>query len=183
MREPMVIGVVASSAGGVEHLRTGLVEPLVQRGYTVAVTLTPTAARWLGHIGETGELATVTGLPVRSEPRLPGAPREHPKVDAFAVVPATANTVAKLALGIADNQALTVLCESIANTPMLVFPRVNAAHARQPSWQSHLELLRGAGVQLVYGEDVWPLHEPRTSGDARPLPWDAILLATEQLLR
>lgn len=176
-----VVGVVASSAGGVEDLRTGLVEPLLLRGHKVAVTLTPTAARWLDHIGETSKLVAATGLPVRSEPRLPGDPQQHPKIGAFAVVPATANTVAKLALGIADNQALTVLCESIGTTPMLVFPRVNAAHARQPAWQSHLELLRGAGVQLVYGEDVWPLREPRTSGDARQLPWDTILLAVEQL--
>jgi len=180
--EPSVIGVVASSAGGVEDLRTGLVEPLLERGHRVAVTLTPTAARWLDHIGETSKLATITGMPVRSEPRLPDVPRPHPKIDAFAVVPATANTVAKLALGIADNQALTVLCESAATTPMLVFPRVNAAHARQPAWRSHLDLLRGAGVQLVYGEDVWPLREPRTSGDARPLPWSDLLLAVEQLL-
>jgi phosphopantothenoylcysteine synthetase/decarboxylase len=182
MSGPSVIGVVASSAGGVEHLRTGLVEPLMERGHRVAVTLTPTAARWLDHIGEISKLETVTGLPVRSEPRLPGAPRPHPEIDAFAVVPATANTVAKLALGIGDNQALTVLCESVATTPMFVFPRINAAYARQPSWQSHLELLRAAGVQLMYGEDVWPLREPRAE-DGRPLPWRAILLAVEQLVR
>jgi len=181
--EPRVIGVVASSAGGVENLRTGLVEPLLERGYRVAVTLTPTAARWLDHLGETSKIAEVTGLPVRSESRLPDAPRQHPQIDAFAVAPATANTVAKLALGIADNQALTVLCESIATTPMLIFPRVNAAHARQPSWPSHLELLQGAGVQLVYGNAVWPLREPRSSGDDRELPWAAVLLGVEQLLR
>ena len=46
------IGVVAASAGGVETLRTGLVEPLVDEGHQVAVTLTPTAAEWLDHLGE-----------------------------------------------------------------------------------------------------------------------------------
>jgi phosphopantothenoylcysteine synthetase/decarboxylase len=119
---------------------------------------------------------------VRSEPRLSGTPRPHPKIDAFAVVPATANTVAKLALGIGENQALTVLCDSIGTTPMFAFPRMNAAHARQRSWQSDLALLRAAGVQLMYGEDVWPLREPRAE-DGRPLPWKAILLAVEQLVR
>jgi hypothetical protein len=62
-----VIGIVASGAGGVEQLRVGLVEPLVPLGHTVAVTLTPTAARWLEHIGEIGKLEAVTGLPVRAE--------------------------------------------------------------------------------------------------------------------
>jgi hypothetical protein len=47
----------------------------------------------------------------------------------------TANSVAKLALGIADNQALTVLCECVATVPMIIFPRINAAHARQPAWK------------------------------------------------
>jgi phosphopantothenoylcysteine synthetase/decarboxylase len=135
-----VIGVVASSAGGLDELRTGLVEPLVGKGHRVAVTLTPTAARWLDQIGEISRLEAISGLPVRWESRLPGSPRPHPQVDLFAVVPATANTVAKLALGIGDNQALAMLCESIATTPMLVFPRVNAAHARQPSWQSGADL-------------------------------------------
>jgi phosphopantothenoylcysteine synthetase/decarboxylase len=175
-----VIGIVASAAGGVEHLRAGLVEPLVAFGHTVPVTLTPTAARWLEHLSEIGKLEAVTGLPVRAEGRLPGEPRPHPKADAYVVVPASANTVAKLALGIGDNQALSVLCESVGSVPMLVFPRVNAAHARHPSWQSHIDVLRGAGVRLLYGEDVWPLREPREE-DGRPIPWEAILSAIEQL--
>jgi flavoprotein len=52
--------------------------------------------------------------------------------------PLTANSVAKLALGIADNQSLTVLCECVATVPMIVFPRINAAHARQPAWSDYL---------------------------------------------
>lgn len=183
MADSPVVGLVASSAGGLEDLRTALVEPLLANGYRVAVTLTPTAARWLDHLGETERLASQTGLPVRSEARLPGEPRAHPKADVYAVAPATANTVAKLALGIADNHALTILCEAIATTPMLVFPRVNAGHARQPSWSSHLELLQKAGVRLVYGDDVWPLREPRAAGESRPLPWAAIISGIEQLLR
>ena len=68
----------------------------------------------------------------------------------------TANSIAKLALGIADNQALTVLCECVATVPMIIFPRVNAAHARQPAWNDHLDRLRSVGVELIYGEHVWP---------------------------
>lgn len=170
---------VASGAGGVLQLRERLVEPLVAKGYQVAVTLTPTAARWMAHGNEIERLEVVTGLPVRSEPRLPGDPRPHPEIDLYVVVPASANTVAKLALGIGDNQALATLCENVATTPMVVFPRVNAAHARQPAWESHLELLRRAGVKLLYGDDIWPLHEPRTAEDSRPLPWAKILQEVE----
>ncbi len=168
------IGLFASAAGGLEHLRAQLVEPLVAAGHTVAVTLTPTAATWMDHLGEIPLLEAVTGLPVRSAPRLPGEPRPHPRAVLHAVVPASANTVAKLALGIGDNQALSTLCESLASVPTVVFPRVNAAHARHPARESHLANLRRAGVQLLYGDHIWPLAEPRSAADGRSLPWAAI---------
>lgn len=173
-----VLGVVGCAADGLESIRERLVEPALRDGWRVAVTLTPTAAEWLRAAGEFDALAGVTGLPVRDGPRLPAQERPHPPVDCYAVVPATANTVAKLALGIGDNQAVTQVCEGIGTdgVRVVVFPRVNAAHVRHPAWAGHLAALRGAGVRLVYGEDVWPLHEPRAE-PARHLPWDAILAA------
>lgn len=175
------IGVVASAAGGIEQLRKGLIEPLVQEGHTVAVTLTPTAASWLDRSGEREQIASSTGLPVRSTPRFPDEESPHPAVDLYVAAPWSAGSTAKLALGIADNQALTALCESIATVPMVVFPRINAAHARQPAWSEHIERLRAAGVHLIYGDDAWPLAEPRTSGP-RYFPWGAILAAARTCL-
>lgn len=89
--------------------------------------------------------------------------------------------MAKLALGIADNQALTQVGEALGDPriPVAIFPRVNAAHARHPAWNGHLSALRSAGVHLVYGEDVWPLYEPREAPSGRELPWHAIRAAIE----
>ncbi|NDL60192.1 flavoprotein [Phytoactinopolyspora mesophila] len=170
-----VLGLVACAAGGIEHIRSKLIAPMQADGWTVAVTLTPTAATWLRASGEYSKIEALTGLPVRAEPRLPSETSPHPPVDCYAVVPATANTVAKLSLGIADNQALTTVCEAIGNRrpPVVIFPRINAAHAAQPAWSGHLEALRQCDVRLVYGEDVWPLHPPRTS-PGRKLPWQAL---------
>lgn len=168
------VGVVASAAGGLECLTTGLVQPLVAGGHRVAVTLTPTARSWLTD-GEMTVLEDLSGLPVRWLPRLPAEPGPHPKLDVLVAAPLTANSVAKLALGIADNQALTLLCESLTVLPVVVFPRVNAAHARHPAWDGHLARLRSTGVHLVYGEDVWPLAEPRTAPGDRALPWTRII--------
>jgi hypothetical protein len=178
-----VLGLVVTGAGGAEDVRKRLVLPLLDEGWTVAVTMTPTAAHWLAGSGEVAELERVTGLPVRSDPRLPGESSPHPRVDGYAVVPATANTVAKLALGLADNQALTMVNEAIGTLglPVVVFPRVNAAHARHPAWEGHLAALRRAGVRLVYGDDVWPLHEPR-SAPGRDLPWPAIVDAVRDAI-
>ena len=155
MSSSPVLALVGTAAGGVELIRTTLVQPLIDEGWTVGVTLTPAAAVWLADSGELQALEKLTGLPVRSAPRLPREPRPHPDPDCCAVVPATANTVAKLALGLADNQALTQTCEAIGfGTPVVVFPRINAAHVRQPAWKGHIEALSSVGVRLIYGDDV-----------------------------
>ena len=171
-----VLGLVGCAAGGLELLVPKLIEPMQQRGWQVAVTLTPTAATWLDATGDIEKVEQVTGYPVRFKPRLPSKDSPHPAVDCYAVVPATSNTVGKLALGLADNQALTQVCEAIGlgAVPIVVFPRINAAHARQPSWAGHIAALQRAGVHLIMGDDVWPLHEPR-SAPGKELPWAAII--------
>lgn len=180
-----VLAVVGSAADGVETLREGLVLPALARGWRVAVTLTPTAARWLGEQGETGRLRDVTGLPVRDRSRLPGEPRPHPAADCCVLAPATANTLAKLALGIADNQALTLLAEVLGtpHVPLVAVPAVNAAHARHPAWPRHLATLRAAGVHLLHDPDARPLPEPGEAPDGRGLPWADVLDAVDRTTR
>ncbi|OLT22005.1 flavoprotein [Pseudonocardia sp. CNS-139] len=186
MTSPGVLGLVACATGGVGTLRQGLVEPALRRGWTVAVTLTPTAGRWLADGGERDRIERLTGLPVRDTPRMPGEPRPHPELTCCVVAPASASTVAKLALGISDNQALGTANEAIGDplVPVVVFPRVSAAHVRHPAWAGHVDALRAGGVHLVYGDSVWPLDEPRHGpAGGRPLPWDAVLAAVERAVR
>jgi len=118
-----IVGVVGGGAGGVGTLRVGLVQPLLDDGHIVAVTLTPTAANRLRAGEEFDALQRATGLPVRFQPRLPGGKSPDPRIDLFIAAPMTADSVAELALGLADNQALAVMYEHIATTPMVVFPR------------------------------------------------------------
>lgn len=179
MGDRRVLGVVGSAADGVEKLRSGLVEPALALGWQVAVTLTPTAGRWLRACGEAEELEAVTGLPVRHASRLPGERKPHPVADCYAVAPASANFVAKLATGIADNQALTQVGEAIGTlgVPVVLCPKVNAAHTRHPAWSRHIETLREGGVHLVYDPELWPLSEPREPSLTNGLPWAAVLAA------
>lgn len=141
-----VLGVVASAAGGVERwFVDGLARPLAARGWTLAITFTPAAARWLEP--QVPALEAVTDLPVRWTSRLPTEPKPHPVPDAFVFAPATANSLAKLALGIGDNQALTVLCEALGRrTPMVVLPQLSEDQAAHPAFEGHLAVLRSAGV-------------------------------------
>ncbi|SEG90395.1 Flavoprotein [Saccharopolyspora kobensis] len=172
---------IGCGAGGVERLRGELVEPAIERGWQVAVTLTPTAGEWLRAIGEVERISQVTGLACRVEARLPGAGRPHPDIDCYVACPATANTVAKLALGIADNQALTTLGEAIGTpgVPVVVFPKINATQVRHPAWQSHVDALRTAGVHLLL-DDQFAAHGPR-SGNAPGIPWSGVLDTVERI--
>jgi Flavoprotein len=166
-----IVVVVASAVGGVEELRTGLVEPAVRRGWQVGVTLTPSADRWLRADGELPLLASATGLPVRSAPRFPWEESPHPDPDCFAVL-ASANLVAKLALGIADTQASTQVSEAIGGgrVPVVLLPRTNADHAAHPAFPGHLATLRSAGVRVL---DLAP---------APPPPWADFLAAIDVAL-
>lgn len=146
-----VLGLVVSAAGGSDDVCARLVRPAVAAGWTVAVTATPTAGRWLAGRGEAARIAAVTGLPVRSEPRLPWEVSPHPEVDCWLAAPVTANTVVKLALGIADNQALTHLCEAVGSgsVPVVLAPQTNAEQRAHPAWAGHLRTLTAAGVLVV----------------------------------
>jgi hypothetical protein len=150
---------VASGGFGVEsRLRSELAVPALDRGWRLAVTLTPTAARWLSATGELARLRALTDLPVRSVGRLPGERSPYGTADRYLFVPATANSLAKLALGIADNQALTQLCEAVGTpgVPVLVRPQAGDAHRGHPAFETHLTTLRAAGVHVSDADPADP---------------------------
>jgi hypothetical protein len=175
MSRPPIVGLVCCAAGILPEVRPLFVEPALARGWQLGVTLTPTAARWLDAAGETERIATLTGLPVRSASRLPTEPRPHPDPDCWVVAPATANTVAELALGLAANQALTQLCEALGagEVPIVVAPRVSTANTGHPAWAGHVAALRAAGAQVLLGD-------PGAAGPA--YSWPTILTTTAALL-
>ncbi|MGM1060030.1 flavoprotein [Saccharothrix sp. Mg75] len=163
-----VLGLVVSAAGGVETwLVDGLARPLAERGWRLAITLTPTVARWLEP--RLADLRATTDLPVRWTSRLPTEPKPHPVPDAFAFAPATANSLAKLALGIGDNQALTVLCEGLGRgTPVVALPQLSPDQAGHPAHRGHLTALRSAGVVLVADPAAVLAELDRIGGFAPP---------------
>lgn len=145
------LGLVAGSCGGLDvRFAAELVHPATERGWRPAITLTPTAHRWLESTGGLDTIAAATDLPIRSESRLPGEPRPHPDPEVFLFAPASANSVAKLALGIADNQALTVLGDVLGapGITMVVAYQIQDTRTFHPAWQRHLDTLTEAGVTL-----------------------------------
>ncbi|MEA4900110.1 bifunctional phosphopantothenoylcysteine decarboxylase/phosphopantothenate--cysteine ligase CoaBC [Desulfitobacterium sp.] len=70
---------------------------------------------------------------------------EH--VDAVLVAPATANILAKMAVGIADDFLSTVLLA--AKVPIFVAPAMNHAMYHHPATQKNLEILRSRSVKII----------------------------------
>ena len=118
------------------------------RNWDTCLICTPTAAGWLA--GELDDLAAGTGHPVRSQYKHPGEPDVLPPPAAILVAPATANTIAKWALGISDNLALGLITEALGlPVPIAAVPSRNEAQAAHPAHAGHLAALRAAGVSVL----------------------------------
>jgi phosphopantothenoylcysteine decarboxylase / phosphopantothenate---cysteine ligase len=130
-------------------------------GHGVRVLMTETATRFVG----AASFEAIVGAPVlvsefeRDPMRgaFPGDPEPgHDPIghlelaancDAFLVAPASANTVAKLATGIADSMLTTSFLACSA--PRLLAPAMNDRMYADAATQANLETLRGRGVELV----------------------------------
>lgn len=129
------------------------------RGWSPAVIATPAAEAWLPR----AELAA-TDTPVLLGHREPDQAKRLPAADAVVLAPATFNTANKLAAGIADTYALSVLCEALSTRiPTVAVPFVSTRLAGHPAWPASLTVLTTAGVILL---------DPRTGrvGIDEPLP-------------
>jgi phosphopantothenoylcysteine decarboxylase/phosphopantothenate--cysteine ligase len=67
--------------------------------------------------------------------------------DVYLIAPATANTIAKLAGGFAED--LLSSCALAARCPLIVAPAMNAAMYEHPATLANLDLLRARGVRIV----------------------------------
>ncbi|WP_369209085.1 flavoprotein [Streptomyces sp. PU-14G] len=147
-------------------------------GWDVCLGLTPTAAHWLD--GQLPSLERHSGRPVRSGYKLPGGPDVWPPATVALVAPATFNTLNQWALGITDKFVVGFAAEAIGKgIPLVTMPCVNAAYVRHPQFARSLEVLRGAGVRVLYGEGGF-VPEPPGQGRPGAFPWNLALEAVEQ---
>ncbi|MFI6986491.1 flavoprotein [Embleya sp. NPDC050154] len=164
-----VIACAAPPAGDVAVL----VRHAQEQGWDVCVVTTPSGRSFV----DVPAVEALTGHPVRSEYKQPGTDDALPPPDAIAVAPATVNTIVKWALGIADTLALGLVTEAIGKQlPVVALPFTNRAQAAHPKFERSIEELRAWGVRVLYGPDVYALHEPGTGGDhLHAYPWHLVL--------
>jgi phosphopantothenoylcysteine decarboxylase/phosphopantothenate--cysteine ligase len=149
------------SGGIAAYKALELVRLATQAGHAVRVVQTRTSQRFVG----AASFAALTGAPVLVDEfeRDPArgafpdqAPPEHDPIghlelvrnaDAFLIAPASANTIAKLAHGLADN--LLTSAALAATGPVLVAPAMNVHMLEHPATQANLAALRARGVVVV----------------------------------
>lgn len=149
------------------------------QGWDVCVIATPDGTKFL----DAGNLAGLTGHPVRARYKRPDEPDLLPPPDALIVAPATFNTVNKWAQGISDTLALGLLNEATGlGRPMIAVPWPNAALAAHPVFSRSVATLREWGVTLLLDLDrLPPATAPRPAGPGEPetpppitFPWDEL---------
>jgi phosphopantothenoylcysteine decarboxylase/phosphopantothenate--cysteine ligase len=158
--------ILLGASGGISAYKAVELARLATRaGHAVRVLQTHAALKFVGRATFEG----ITGAPVlvdefeRDPARgaFPGlskgeaAPDHDPighlelasRCDVYCIAPASANTIAKLAAGLADNMltAAYLACSS----PVVLAPAMNNRMYEHPATQANLETLRGRGVHVV----------------------------------
>ena len=100
------------------------------------------------------------------------------QADLLVVAPLTANTLAKLAHGLADNVLTEAALAHVG--PLLVAPAMNVRMWESAATQANVELLRGRGAEIV-GPDAGELAEGEV-GAGRMAEPEEIARRVEQLL-
>ncbi|HEX6389118.1 MAG TPA: bifunctional phosphopantothenoylcysteine decarboxylase/phosphopantothenate--cysteine ligase CoaBC [Solirubrobacteraceae bacterium] len=149
------------SGGIAAYKALELVRLATKAGHAVRVIQTPASERFVG----TASFAALTGAPVLTseferDPARGAFPDQSPpdhdpashlelvrNADAYLIAPASANTLAKLAHGLADN--LLTSAALAARCPLVLAPAMNDAMYEHPATQANLALLRERGAVIV----------------------------------
>jgi phosphopantothenoylcysteine decarboxylase/phosphopantothenate--cysteine ligase len=142
--------IVLGVCGGIAAYKTAdLASKLTQAGAQVDCILTESAARFVTPL----TFASVTGRKAYTDADLWDTSAHVPHVglgtdaDLVVIAPATANTLAKLSQGLADN-LLTVVTLA-ARCPVLVAPAMDAGMWEHPATQANVVILRARNVVVV----------------------------------
>jgi phosphopantothenoylcysteine decarboxylase/phosphopantothenate--cysteine ligase len=155
--------VLLGVSGGVAAYKAlEVVRLATKAGHAVRVIQTPAAQRFVG----AASFAALSGAPVlidefERDPARGAFPDQRPpdhdplshlelvrNADAFLIAPASANTIAKLAHGLADN--LVTAAALAATCPVLVAPAMNNHMYEHAATQTNLAALRERGVTVVH---------------------------------
>src|SRR5437660_2526863 len=175
------------SGGIAAYKALELVRLATAAGHAVRVVQTPSSRRFVGP----ASFAALSGAPVlvsefERDPARGAFPGQQPpdheppshlelveRAQVYLIAPASANTIGKLAHGLADN--LLTSCALAATCPLVVAPAMNNHMYAHPAVRTNLDMLRARGVEIV-GPESGRLAAVREHGLGR-LVEPALLLA------
>lgn len=135
---------------------------LTKLGLEVKVLMTPAARKFITPL----TLQVLSKNPVGLDVMIEEDPQriEHidigKETDIFLVAPASANTIAKLAMGLADNMVTGTALALPQRTKKLLAPAMNTKMLEHPATQRNLKLLQDYGYQIIQ-----PRHATLACGD------------------
>ncbi|MDQ0728008.1 bifunctional phosphopantothenoylcysteine decarboxylase/phosphopantothenate--cysteine ligase CoaBC [Microbacterium sp. W4I20] len=156
------MNIVVAVTGGIAAYKTvHLVRLLIKAGHDVTVVPTEDALRFVG----TPTWEAISRHPVTTSVHDDVAKVRHVALgqaaDLVIVAPATANSIAKMTAGLADDLFGTTLLATEA--PVLIAPAMHAEMWRHPATRANIETLRGRGVHIV-----GPADGELAGGDSGP---------------
>jgi len=145
-------GIILGVTGGIAAYKAvEIASRLVKGGAQVDVVMTPAATRFIGEL----TFQAITGRPVSVEmfALLRETDIAHvslaKRADLLIIAPLTANTLAKLAHGLADNLLTAVALDTRA--PLLLAPAMESGMWENPLTQENLTRLRQARDVIIVG--------------------------------
>lgn len=168
--------------GGIAAYKVAdLASKLTAAGSNVFTVMTQNACNFVGP--KTFE--AVTGNPVFTE--MWSLRNEHEighislsqQADVIIVAPATANIIAKMAMGICDDMASTTLAAGW-NKPMFIAPAMNDNMWSNPAVQKNVDTLKSRNVKFI-GPDTGRLACGTIATGRMSQPVDIIAAVTEQI--
>ena len=142
----ILLGVTGSIAA---YKAAVLTRSLVKEGAEVKVVMTPLAKQFITPL----TMATLSRHPILVDFFNPenGEWNSHVSLgtwaDLYLIAPATANTIGKMAHGIADN--LLLICYLSARCPVALAPAMDLDMYAHPTTQENIEKLRNLGVRII----------------------------------
>ncbi len=174
--------VVVGVCGGIAAYKVAsLVSALVQRGAGVTVAMTAAAQKFVTPL--TFESLTArqvfTDLWHSENYHDPQHLNLTERADLFVIAPATANTIGRIAGGLADDLVSTMVMS--ADCPVLLAPAMNTRMWQNPIFQANLKKLVSLGYRVVAPGEGWLAC--RTIGAGRMAEPQEILAESIPLLK
>ncbi len=142
--------IVLGITGGIAAYKAAeLVRLLIKQGATVQVTMTEAATRFIAPV----TFQALSGKPVFCDQWDPRVANNMAHIDlsrdadVLLIAPASADFLAKLAHGLADDLLSTLTLAR--NCPLLVAPAMNLQMWENPATQRNIDTLRGDGVAIL----------------------------------